>query len=207
MRTLALASILLGVAAAPAAAGNPPISVKLSDDTYAQGDHARVHVKAATGGYLVVLQMDPDHHIRVLYPLNPDGKDNVKGGRNIEVRGRGDRDAFTVTEHDGSGLVLAARSDRPFNLEALARGDRWDPTSLAVAKVDSLTPEEALLEVVDRMTDGHYDYDAVPYTVGPRASYYPYPAWAYGPWHPGYYYGDPWPYPGFGLRFGRFHHW
>jgi len=204
MKTLALASLMGAVLATPAAA-KPPISIKLSDDTYSQGDQAKVHVKAETAGYLVVLQMDPDHHIRVLYPLNPDGRDHIRADKNTEVRGRGDRPAFTVTERDGSGLVLAARSDQPFNLEALARGDRWNPDSLTVANVDSLTPEEALLDVVDRMSDGHYDYDAATYTVGPRATYYQYTTWAYGPWYPGYYYGDPWPYAGIGLGL-RFHH-
>ena len=86
------ASVLVAFAAAPVAAGNPPISVKLSEKEYLAGDHARVHVKAAEGGSLVVLRLDADRHISVLVPLNPGDDAMVKGGHEIEIRGRGDRD-------------------------------------------------------------------------------------------------------------------
>lgn len=200
MTAVALAaSLLLATSAASAAAANPPVSVKLSENTYSPGDDARVHVKAAESGYLLVLQMDAERHIRVLYPLNPNDPTTVKGGHDIEVRGRGNRDAFTVSGPEGSGLVLAARTDQPPDFAGFTRGNRWDLASLASSDTANVAPEAALLDLVDRMTDGHYDYDVETYTVGPKAVYQPYPDFGFGPWYPGFY---PWPYAGFGMRIG-----
>jgi len=204
MRVLALTSTLLAVAAAPGLASKPPVSLKLSEDTFAAGDHAKVHVKAAESGSLVVLQMDASGHVNVLYPLNPDDRATITGGRDKEIRGRGGRAAFTVTERNGSGMVLAALAEQPFDFSALARGSRWDLRALAAMNKPDLSPEEVLLEAVDRMTNGHYDYDAESYTVAPRRYVHAYPFWGFGPWYPGYAY-DPWYYRpfGFGVRVGR----
>lgn len=211
MTTLTLAaSVLLAAAAAPVATRDPPIRVKLSEDSYAPGERARVRIKTEHDGNLVVLRMDADGHIRVLFPLSPDDDAQVRGGKEVEVRSRGDREAFAVNERSGSGLVLAAVSAQPFNFEEFTRGGRWDAGKLALADTTGGDSEATLLDLVDRMTSGHYDYDAVTYVVGDRPTYRMHPAWAYGGWYPGGYY-SPWPYNGFGfgLSFGRGrrHHW
>jgi len=203
--TLAFAMLLLtplrGVAA-PA----PPVRVKLSDDRLVMGERAKVYVQTAADGYLLVLRMDTQGNIRVLFPVDPTDNSAVRGGHKLEVRGRGDRDAFMVNERKGAGLVLAARSDHPFSFAGFTTGNHWNAAALAP---DSATtdPQTALLAIVDRMTGGHYDYDAVSYTVG--AGWYGprYAGW-YGPWYPGpyalwawnpYYYG---PRVGFGITVG-----
>ncbi len=96
----------------------------------------------------------------------------MTGDRTIEIRGRGDREAFAIDERAGSGLVLAARSETPFKVDELARGDHWDYRVLTRRNTGD-DPKQALLDIVQRMVpDGHFDYDAVTYTVAsPRASY------------------------------------
>ncbi|MGH7533573.1 MAG: DUF4384 domain-containing protein [Gemmatimonadales bacterium] len=192
--TLALSGIV--ALAVPAAGPRPPIRITLSNDTYAPGDHARVYVRTVQDGYLVVLQMDPDGRVRVLFPVDPDDDAKVQGGHKYEVRSRGDRDAFTVVATSGSGLVLAARADSPFDLSAFVAHGRWDFRALAGSDSAGTAPEERLLDAVDRMTNGHYDYDDISYAVGTSAYYYqPYPAYySYGwrggwmgGWYPGFY--------------------
>lgn len=203
--TLALAGII--VSAVPAAGPRPPIRITLSNDTYAPGERARVYVRTAQDGYLVVLQLDAEGRVRVLFPVDPDDDARVTGGHKYEVRGRGDRDAFTVVARSGSGMVLAARADSPFDLSPFVTHGRWDFRALAVSDSAGTAPEEQLLDLVDRMTSGHYDYDDVTYTVGSEAYYRPYPTYYYGwrggwmaGWYPGFY--APWSYFGPTVRIG-----
>src|SRR2546425_4085083 len=87
---LALMASLLGAApvtpAAPTAASDdPPIKVWLNQDSYFQrGDKAKVHVKLADDGYLVVLRADAEGRVRVLFPLDPTADDFVRGGHTLE---------------------------------------------------------------------------------------------------------------------------
>jgi hypothetical protein len=203
------AALLAPMAALAVAASDPPVRVRLSDDVYLSGDHARVNVKTAKDGYLLVLRVDTEGHVRVLFPVDPGTDSKVRGGKTIEIRGRGDRDAFTVSENAGAGLVFAARSDTPFNFGQFMTGQHWNLDALA--PVDSSPdPESAMLKLVDRMGDGHYDYDAEPYTVakgvmrrpGNPMLFYD-PLYGYGPYRgfAPFYTGYPWYYgPGFGMR-------
>lgn len=208
--TTLTAAFLAPMAALAVAASDPPVRVRLSDNVYVSGDHARVNVKTAKDGYLLVLRVDTEGRVRVLFPVDPGSPATVKGGKNIEIRGRGDRDAFTVSENSGAGLVFAARSDTPFNFAQFMTGQHWNLDALA--PVDSSPdPEAAMLKLVDRMGDGHYDYDAEPYTVAKGVAHRPMnpmlfydPIYGYGPYrgYPGAFYsGYPWFYgPGFGMR-------
>jgi len=187
------------------AASDPPVRVKLSDDRLVMGERAKVYVQTATDGYLLVLRMDTQGNIRVLFPLDPTDNTTIRARHKLEVRGRGDRDAFTVSERKGAGMVLAVRADHPFNLAAFTTSGHWNAAELVP---DSATndPEAAMLGIVDRMTDGHYDFDALSYTVGSRWYGAPYARW-YGPWYPGVYGFYPWapyygPRVGFGITIG-----
>lgn len=161
-----------GAAATGLRSDDPPVKVWLNQDNYfVQGDRARVNVKVAEDGYLVVLRADADGRIRVLFPLDPSGDPFVRGGSKIEVRGRGDREAFYVDDREGTGVVLAARSVQPFKFDAFVRGDHWDYRVLSAREADQ-DKEQMLLDVVQRMLpDGHFDYDVVSYTVESPNSY------------------------------------
>jgi hypothetical protein len=171
--------LLLSLLAPPG--DDPPVRVKLSDEVVAPGERVKVRVKTAADGYLVVLHADAAGRIRVLFPLDPRDSTAVRAGRDYEIRGRGNRDGFTVDQRDGSGLVLAARAGTPFRFDAFVRGGHWDYRAL-VATDSTDDPEAALFDVLDRMAGGDYDYDLVPYAVSARASNRWRPIWGgHGP--------------------------
>jgi hypothetical protein len=189
----------------PSVAPDPPNRVRLSDDFFFRGERAKVRFKADHDGYLVVFRLDGEGRIRPLFPLNPEDSTFVRGGREFEVRGRGDRDAFTVDEREGTGRIIAALAETPFNLAGFSRGSHWDLRALGeVAAADD--PELSLLDLVDSLATGKYDYDVATYTVGGTREDHVHRTrpW-FGP--PRYY--DPW-YHGFdsfygsGFRFGIF---
>src|SRR6266550_1478963 len=173
---------------------DPPVKVWLNHDNYFQrGDNARVNVRLADDGYLLVLRADAEGRVRVLFPLDPSNDNFVRGHESIEVRGRGDREAFFVDDREGSGLVLAARSSTPFKFDEFVRGDHWDYRVLDARQAGD-DKEAALVEMVQRMTpDGHFDYDAVTYAVASARAYYDsyYPHYAV---NFGYGWGSPYGY-------------
>lgn len=173
---LALIASLLGAAtpATPAAQqDDPPVKIWLNQDSYfLRGDKARVNVRVAEDGYVVVLRADTDGRVRVLFPLDPSDDAFVRGDHKIEIRGRGDREAFAVDDREGSGVVLAARSVAPFKFDEFVRGDHWDYRVLSARDAGD-DKEQALLDMVQRMTpDQHFDYDAIVYTVQSQRAYY-----------------------------------
>ena len=144
------------VVTTPAArADDPPVRVWLnSDGDYYRGDRAKVRVRLEEDGYLLVLQSDVDGHVRVLFPLDPSDDDFVRGGRDFELRGRGDRETFYIDDVRGTGMVLAARSPTPFRYDRFVRGDHWDYRALANDRVRD-DPQAGLLDLVDAMADLH----------------------------------------------------
>jgi Domain of unknown function (DUF4384) len=165
----------------PPPVADPPIRVKISDDVFVRGERARVRVKTTHDGYLLVLRADAQGRIRVLYPLEPTADAAFRGGKEIEIRGRGDRAAFTVDDADGSGKILAAISPQPFQFDSFALSGHWDYRALAAA--DSGDDVEAtLLSLVHQMSGGAYDYDLVTYTVTDHPSFRRAPMWGWGGW-------------------------
>jgi hypothetical protein len=178
--TLALALALFasasaGSAARPPAVAHsddpPPIQVWLgSDNTFVRGQRARVYLRAAQDGYVLVLRADAEGRVRVLFPIDPSDDAFVGGEKEFEVRDRGDREAFTVDE-DGTGTVLAAWSATPLSFDGLVSGDHWDASALGT--LDSSGDQEAGLVKIVQATavDGHFDYDVVTYTVPSTTAY------------------------------------
>lgn len=185
-RAMMLYSTLLLAPAILAASPPPAVRLKLSDEFVRTGDREKVHVRSATDGYLVVLRMDADGYMRVVFPVDPTDDGYIRREHDVEIKGRGDREAFVVNEARGSGLVFAAVSDHPFNFDAYAQNNHWDYRALAPEN-KTRDPEAAMLDIVDRMTDGRYEYDLVSYTVGNRVVRGPIYAGWYGPWYPSRY--------------------
>lgn len=196
----------------------PAIRVKLSEETYTHGDRAKVKVRAAEDGYLLVLRVDGDGRVRVLYPLSPEDDGRIRGGKDFEVRSRGDREAFLVNENSGTGAVLAAWSAEPFTFDEFTRNGHWDYRALADEKING-DLEAGLLDVVDKMSAGEYDYDVAQYSVDQPRYIRHYTGFWYDPWWGGYtcwgcgpYWGPRWRIGvGFGFgghrHFGRGRHW
>ncbi|HEY9515149.1 MAG TPA: DUF4384 domain-containing protein, partial [Gemmatimonadaceae bacterium] len=205
MFSVALLSLMLPVAtpatvptpfvagATRATVADPSIRVTLDRSDYEPGDRARVTVQVRDDGYLLVLRLSPDGYVRVLFPLDP-GEDNfVRGNGSYEIRGRGDRNAFTVSSSSGTGTVYAAWSTEPFRFDDYVLGDHWDYRVLDGSQIQG-DPEAGLTELAQRMSTGHFDYDLVGYSVAQQVAYtntthyvtmypapypYPYPAGCY----------------------------
>lgn len=213
LASLALADALLGFAPpAMAQATDPAVRVWLSrSDGLRPGDRVRVYVRMRTDGYLLVLHAEPDGRVRVLFPLDPYEDNFVRGAEDLEVRGRGDRDAFRIYERRGEGTVYAAFSPDPFRFDEFVRADHWDYRLLDTWRIGrDEDPEAELTALVQRMATDRFDYDFVRYTVGPRVAYRSYVRPYLGVYG-GSCFGSPcWPYDsrfrlsiGIGLHFGQ----
>jgi len=199
---LSLALMLLATPPRAVPAVDPPVKVWLSRDRIEPGDWARARVRVADDGYLLVLAADPEGRVRVLFPLDPADDAFVRGGRTLDLRGRGSRGSFLVGDVGGTGVVLAARTAQPLRLTGFVRGDHWDYGALDSAARGPGTgaprnPDEVLLGLAQQMAGGNQlDYDAASYSVdGAVASGdRPYTRTAYIDDGPGYGYGYPYGY-------------
>jgi hypothetical protein len=149
---------------------DPPIQVWISNDRrFLPGDRAKVQVRTDYDGYLIVLHVDPEGRLRVLFPVDPDKDNFVRSGKKYEVRDRGDREAFEV-DATGRGVVYAAVSRDPFRFDGLTVSDHWDYRAMAPARLHE-DPEPELNELLQRMAQGSYDYDVLSYEVISRSAY------------------------------------
>lgn len=156
------------VAPTPLVAQAPAIRLML-DEMFDPGQRAKVLVRLAADGYLVVLRADAQGRIRVLYPVDPADSAIIAAGKEFAIQDRGGRDGFVVDDPGGSGFVVAARASTPFDFQAFTRGVHWDWRALRSAD-SSATGEPALVDVLDRMATSDYDYDVLPYSVRSRSS-------------------------------------
>jgi Domain of unknown function (DUF4384) len=184
---------------------DPPIQLWISNDRrFLPGERAKVQVRTEADGYLLVLHVDPDGYLRVLFPIDPDKDNFVRGGKKYEVRDRGDRQAFEA-DGKGRGTVYAAVSREPYRFENFVVGDHWDYRAMAPSRLSS-NPEPELNELVRRMALGDFDYDILGYDVVERAAYASdnyYNSVHYDPWCYScgrYIYGSPF---GVSIVFGR----
>ncbi|HEX9579780.1 MAG TPA: DUF4384 domain-containing protein [Gemmatimonadales bacterium] len=187
---LALTSLLGAPEAVPGvlAPADPPVKIWLNPSRgFERGDRVRIDARAELDGYLLVLHADPTGRIRVLFPLDPFEDSFVRGERKFELRGRGDRQAFTIYESDGVGTVLAVWSPDPFNFAGFARGDHWDYT-LASTWDAGGEQETYLVGLAQRVvTSPQFDYDVVQYDVGAPVAYGGARSYRFGYYHGSYY--------------------
>src|SRR5207247_11365914 len=127
----------MGASAAPATtrsvAPDPPVRVWFnSDGNYQYGDRAKVYAKAAEDGNLVVLRADAGGQVRVLFPIDPDGDQQVRSGKKYELKGRGGREALVVDDTSGHGTVLAALARTPFPFAPFEKHGHWDHSARGV---------------------------------------------------------------------------
>ncbi|MGH7629742.1 MAG: DUF4384 domain-containing protein, partial [Gemmatimonadales bacterium] len=169
-------SLTLGLAVQPVApvsatqAGDddPAIRVWLNEDgRFQRGDEAKVYVRARADGYLLVLHVDPDNRLRVLFPLDPEDDNFVRGGKKYQILGRGDRESFEVDIRSGRGTVYAAVSTEPFRFDGFVVGDHWDFRALNEVPLTRDT-EADLNELARRFATTDFDYDFVNYDVYER---------------------------------------
>ena len=90
--------------------------------------------------------------MRLLFPLDSDGPQLVRGGKKYELKGRGGREAFVVDDTTGHGTVLAAFSQTAFRLDQFATSGHWDYSALDDQSVRA-DPEAGLMGLIQRMQD------------------------------------------------------
>jgi uncharacterized membrane protein YgcG len=190
---------------APLGVDDVPVRVRLNHEQLEVGDRARVFIKTARDGFLVILHADPQGRVRVLFPIDPDADNFVRGGRELELRSRSDREALQI-DAEGSGTVLAAYSPDAFNFDELTRNGHWD--FLALGGPDEQVkndPLAGLLEIVNNMArENQFDYDVATYVVGSvaYASDYGYHGHGYGHSHIGIHFGFGYPFWYGGFAYG-----
>jgi hypothetical protein len=189
-------------APAATAAPVPPIQIWINNDRrFFPGDQGKVQVQTLEDGYLVVLHVDPDGYLRVVFPVDPTDDNFIRGGKQYEVRGRGGRATFDVDNRTGRGTIYAAVSKLAFRFDGFVVGDHWDYKTLAPNRLPE-NPENDLTELVRRMAQGSFDYDLLGYDVIEHvyasSGYYDNSSYA------SVYYGNSWCCSGisFGLSFG-----
>jgi hypothetical protein len=183
------------LAGAPVVQASPPKddpAVQLwinNDRRFLPGDRAKVQVRARDDGYLLVLHVDPDGYLRVLFPLDPKDDNFVRGGHKYEIRGRAGRESFSIDSRYGQGTVYAAVSRDPFHFDQVVLGDHWDYRTLAPNRLPR-DPESDLNDLTRRMASGSFDYDILTYDVIERVVYadnYSTPYYGSGYYGSGYY--------------------
>src|SRR5438445_347164 len=149
--------------------GDRPVHVWLSSGSpLARGSAVRVYVQVASDGNLVVLQRRTDGRIGVLFPASPTGAPFVRAGT-YEIHGPRDGAALVVAEPDGEGMILAALTTDPLQVDEFARQADWNSDAL-IPSWSGADAEGALSDIVQRMLgDGTSNYDLVTYTVASRA--------------------------------------
>ncbi|HET8632519.1 MAG TPA: DUF4384 domain-containing protein [Gemmatimonadales bacterium] len=153
------------VPAVAVASQDPPVRIELNNDRqFVRGEHGKVKIRTDDDGFLVVLHADPDGRVRVLFPLDPDDDNYIRGRHTYELRDRGDRETFTVDAGSGQGAIYAAVSRDPFRFDAFAVNQHWDYDALNAQDPGS-DPEPVLDDIVQQMASGRYDYDYITYDV------------------------------------------
>lgn len=166
LATLALISL---VVAPIVQSTDPAVRISLNNDgRYERGDQGRVKVRVAQDGYLIVLHADPDGRVSVLYPLDPSDDAFVRGNSWYQLRDRGgQKEVFDVPTDDGRGVILAAVSRAPLHFGRFERNRHWSYDALN-ARDPRGEEESALVELVNDMVNGAYDYDIATYLVNDR---------------------------------------
>ncbi|MBA3894642.1 MAG: DUF4384 domain-containing protein [Gemmatimonadales bacterium] len=141
------------------------------DDPYRRGEGARVLLDAGRPAHVMVMRVDTDGRLSVLFPREPWGDTYVRQAREFEVTGgRGGR-SFIVDDHPGLGYLFAVASAQPFDFDDMARGDSWDFRLIEGGRIRG-DPYVVLADLAARIAPGgDYDYDISPYYVERRYDY------------------------------------
>ena len=149
----------------------PPVRLWMNNDRrYREGDQVRLQVDADVDGFLLVLNLDPNGRLRVLFPLDPRDDTRVQAGRRYEVRGESYNAAFRAGG-DGTGLIYTAVSEEPWRFDEIVLADRWDYTRLEIDR-RTTDPEPEITELVQRFAGPRgFDYDVMGYRVYGESTY------------------------------------
>jgi hypothetical protein len=143
------------------------------DSPYASGQGVRVHFRPDRDAFVTILRVDTDGRVRVLFPREPWEDNFARGGRDYEVQGGYDRDAFNVDDYPGVGYLFAVASADPFVYDGIQSKEHWDYRLIADGRVRG-DPYVALTDLAQRIVPdgyGDWDYDIAPYYVQQHYDY------------------------------------
>ena len=165
--------MLAQVAATPfrAAEHHQPVRVWLGASPVMSGSPLQVYVAPDYDGYLLVLRVGTDGRVSVVFPADP-SKNGLVARGSYELRGNNGQPAMIVNEGRGTGLVLAALSERPYRFTEFSRSGRWDDALLRASYPGADGPG-TLSDIAQRMVgDGWFNFDFAMYTVRTEAQRY-----------------------------------
>ena len=167
-----LSAMLLGLLAVGAVERDPAPPVRIwldhEDGSYMRGDRVKLFLKTRDDRYVVVLHVDPDNRLRVLFPLDPGDDNYVKGGKTYKVINRGGREGFAA-DVAGRGMLFVAAAPDPFRFEQFTKDNFWDYRTLNATSLEG-DLEQGLIELTQRMAGGRFDYDVLRYGAYADAS-------------------------------------
>ncbi len=99
----------------------PPVSVESrprvevwtdrGDSPYTSGQGVRTHFRADRDAFVTILRVDTDGRVRVLFPREPWEDNFARGGRDYEVQGGDERDAFYIDDMvTAIGITISRRT-------------------------------------------------------------------------------------------------
>ena len=165
--------MLAQIAATPfrAAEAQRPVRLWLGASPVMSGSPLQVYVAPDYDGYLLVLRVGTDGRVNVVFPADPSKNGFVARG-SYELRGNNGQPAMILNEGRGTGLVLAALSERPFRFTEFSRSGRWDESLLHASYAGADGPG-TLSDIAQRMVgDGWFNFDFAMYTVRTEAQRY-----------------------------------
>ena len=128
-----------------------PVGVWRSDST--------LHVTLRQPGDLLVLHVDANGRIQVLFPASPDDGTAMLSNDTLVVI------PLPPTAEGNPATFIAVRSRWAFDFAALREGATWNYHDALLLQPTAGDPLAALLDIADRVTDGRpYDFGVVAYT-------------------------------------------
>src|SRR6266568_1589843 len=118
------------------------------------------YITLREAGHLLLLNVDPIGRITVLFPFGPYDSTGVDAGVPFAV-------PLPPEAQGNPATLVAVRSRWAFDFAALrgGAGGTWDYQDALLLQATAGDPLAALLEIADRVTDGHpYDYGVVTYS-------------------------------------------
>ncbi|HYU08916.1 MAG TPA: hypothetical protein VEK77_06010 [Gemmatimonadales bacterium] len=128
-----------------------PVGVWRSDST--------LYVTLRQPGDLLVLHVDANGRIQVLFPASPDDGTAMLANDTLVVI------PLPPTAEGNPATFIAVRSRWAFDFAALRTGSTWNYYNALLLQPTAGDPLAALLDIADRVTDGRpYDFGVVAYT-------------------------------------------
>ncbi len=102
----------------------PTVELRMENGpSFGYGSPVRLRFRVSDDAYVIVARVNAEGHLTLLYPSSRFTTSEVRGGTDVEVRGRRGPGAFYADDRMGGGFVFAVASYDPFVLTRLGIRD------------------------------------------------------------------------------------